>query len=139
MNGEEARQALTAAFITGWEAAHPTYEIFIEGIDEPDLTTQKIAFVTFKVNLPRTSQAELGSNPMKRYVGFVELGLYVPLGQGTKKFFEMKDTIDKTLAVQVISGIRMYEANALERPSAVGWQCGRFPSKIAYDWRVSEL
>lgn len=134
MNGEGARQALTTAFIAGWEAAHPTYEIFIEGVSKPDLTKQKTAFVIFKVNLPRTSQADLrSSNPLKRYTGFVELGLYVPAGQGTKKFFEMKDTIDETLAIQVISGIRMYEANALERQPAVGWQSREVLVNYSFD------
>ena len=81
MNGEEARQALATAFVTGWEAAHPTYEIFAEGIRDPDLTNQEVAFVTVKISLPRVSQAELGDNPMKRYEGLVELGLFVPEGQ----------------------------------------------------------
>lgn len=133
MNGEEARQALATAFVTGWEAAHPTYEIFAEGIRDPDLTNQEVAFVTLKISLPRVSQAELGDNPMKRYEGLVELGLFVPEGQGTKKFFEMNDTIVDTLAVQVINGIRMYSATTIERQPAVGWQSREVLVNYSFD------
>jgi len=134
MNGEEARQALTAAFISGWESAHPTYKIFIEGISRPDLTKQKVTFVTFKLNLPRTSQADLRSNdPLKRYEGLVEMGLFVPAGEGTKKFFEMNDTIVDILAIQVIAGIRMYAATTVERQPAVGWQSREVLVNYSFD------
>lgn len=133
MNGEEARQILTEAFIAGWELAHPTFEIFVEGDKSPDLTDQNLPFVQFKVGLPRVAQAELGNNPMKRYEGLVELGLFVPKGQGTKNFFEMNETIVNTLAIQVISGIRMYSAVPIERQPAVGWQSREVLVNYSFD------
>lgn len=133
MNGEEARQALSDRFITEWEFAFPTYEIFIEGISEPDLTTQEDPFVMFKVNLPKVSQAELSDTPMKRYEGVVEIGLYVPMGQGTKKLFLMNDAVVDSMAVQTISGIRMYSAIPIEREPAVGWQSREVLVNYSFD------
>ncbi len=122
MTGDDAREALTIKFLADWASAFPTMGVFVEGNDEPDLTQETAPFVMFKVGLPDVSQADLSNDPMRRYVGLVELGLFVPMGQGTKPFFDMFDVIDSKLAVQNISGIRMYSATTIERQPAVGWQ-----------------
>ena len=133
MTGEQARLAITNKFLAGWAAAHPTVEIFAEGVKEPDLTKQKTAFVMFKVCLPRVSQGELAQNPFRRYTGLVEIGLFVPKGKGTKPFFDMSDSIVSILAVQVISGVRMQGVTAIERQPAVGWQSREVLVNYSFD------
>lgn len=133
MNTDTARQVLTTRFTTQWPTLHPTYSWFIEGIAEPDLTTQKAPFAMFKVSLPRATQGDMSRNPMKRYAGFIELGLFVPKGQGTKPFTLMMDTLVSIFAVQVISGIRLRDAVPVERQPAIGWQARAVLIEYSFD------
>jgi len=133
MNTDSARQTLTTRFTTQWPTLQPTYAWFIEGGAEPDLTTQKTPFVNFKVSLPRATQGNLSKTPMKRYTGFLEVGIFVPKGQGTKPFTVMMDTLVSLFAVQVISGIRMRDAVPVERQPAVGWQARAVLIEYSFD------
>lgn len=133
MTGEDARQALTTRFIAQWESLQPGVVYFVEGNAEPDLTKLTTKFATFKVTLPGVEQAELSADPIKRYTGRVEVGLYVPAGGGTKPFFEMLGTIEAAFVAQTVSGIRLFSAVPIEREPAVGWQSWEVLVNYSFD------
>lgn len=133
MTGDQARQLIALKFISEWEIAFPTMEIFMAGISEPDLTTQKETFITFGVGAPSVDQASLGINPLRRNTGVVELGLYVPQGSGTKQFFQMIDVATASLAIQNIGEIRMHSVTTIERQSAIGWQSREVLVNYSFD------
>jgi len=131
MTGELARQALASAFIARWVSAHPTYPCFIVGQSEPDLTTTTTPFCTFKTGVTRVHQS--GLPVMRRYDGEMEVGLYVPMGQGTLPFSTMIDTVTNQFTACSISGIRMYGLTVLNRASAIGWQSRILLVRFSFD------
>lgn len=133
MDTEQARGLIATKFMTDWGVAFPTVEVFPEGVKEPDLTTQKTPFVMFKVGLPKTNQGTLAGRELLRSAGLVHLGLFVPMGQGTKVFFEMLDAITESLAIQDIGGVRMFEVTTRERQPAVGWQSREVLVNYSFD------
>lgn len=133
MTGEEARKAISTKFLADWATAFPSVPVFVEGDTEPDLTQQVLPFILFKVGLPNVAQADFSAIPLRRYTGLVEIGMFVPQGSGTKPFFDMFDIVEKKLAIQNISGIRMYSATVIERQPAVGWQSREVLVNYSFD------
>lgn len=123
MNVEQARQILASHFFTGWATAQPSIPALAEGVETPDLTSLKTAFVVFVVDLPRADRGDLaGDNSLKRYRGVMRIELFVPEGKGTKPFAEMTDTLNSLLGSQTISGVRTYSVSPIRRTPAIGWQ-----------------
>lgn len=123
MTSEDARAILATRFTTQWEALLAAYNYFIDGVSEPDFSTQTDPFGFLSVKLPSNHQSGLnGDTPPLRYEGQIHIGLFVKKGEGTKPFFLMSDAVTTMFASQVLSGIRLTEINIHERTPAIGWQ-----------------
>ena len=134
MNLDLVRETLSARMIEVWSADAGDAELFISGVQEPDLTQQEEPFALFSVDLPDIRQAGMnGDNPPQRGYSSVRVGLFSKSGGGTKPLFTMLEVIRTAFATQVIEGIRLYGVTCRERDPAVGWQSWSISVPIQFD------
>jgi hypothetical protein len=124
MNFETARQLLTARFESQWPTLLGVgYDRFIDGISEPDFSTQQNPFGFFGVEVLSNRQSALnGDAPPTRSLGVVTIGIFAREGTGTKPFTTMHDAMVTAFASRDISGISCMSLNSSKRIAAIGWQ-----------------
>ncbi len=134
MTFDSVRKILTDQMISVWAADAGSAELFIDGVQEPDLTQQDEPFALFSVDLPDLTQSGMnGDNPPQRGYSFVRVGLFVKAGRGTKPLFTMLEVVRTAFATQVIEGIRLYGINSKQKEPAVGWQSWSISVPIQFD------
>jgi len=131
---DEVRETLTNRVISAWATYAVDEDLFIDGVQEPDLNSQMDPFALFSVDLPDIRQADMnGENPHQRGYSFVRLGLFAKAGGGTKPLFTMLEIARKAFATQAIGGIRLYGVSCKQREPAVGWQAWSVSVPIQFD------
>ncbi len=134
MNLDFVRETLSEQMINQWASSATGEDLFIEGVNEPDLAQQQNPFALFSVDLPDLRQSGMnGDNPPLRGYSFVRVGLFTKAGSGTKPLFTMLEIIKEAFAVQVINGIRLYGVTCKQREPAVGWQAWSVSVPIQFD------
>lgn len=129
------RETLVTRMIAVWSASAGTAELFIDGVQEPDLTQQTKPFALFSVDLPNIRQSGMnGDNPPQRGYSFVRVGLFAKDGGGTKPLFTMLEVVREAFATQVIEGIRLYDVTCTQRDPAVGWQSWSVSVRIQFEF-----
>jgi hypothetical protein len=117
---EQARQALYGHFITGW-ASHLPY--YIEGHEEPDMSTQAVPFVLLRVNPTRVEQiAMLGNTPPKRAYGEVEVTVFTPFSVGAKTRMQAVDKLAGLLAAVTVGEIVFRSVSVLSLVEGKNWR-----------------
>lgn len=134
MTLDTIRESLVARMLAVWEVDAGSAELFIEGVQEPDLVQQQEPFAIFSVDLPDLRQSGMnGDNPPQRGFSFVRVDLFSKVGGGTKPLFTMLEVVRTAFATQVVDGIRLYGVTCTKRVSAVGWQSWSVSVPIQFD------
>lgn len=134
MNLNSVREILTDRVINVWSAEAGSADLFIDGVQEPDLTQQTEPFALFSIDLPDIRQSGMnGDNPPQRGYSFVRVGLFAKAGGGTKPLFTMLEVIRSAFATQMVGEIRLYGAACKQREPAVGWQSWSVSVPIQFD------
>ena len=134
MNLDLVRETLTERMINVWSADADSAELFIDGVQEPDLTQQTEPFALFSIDLPDIRQSGMnGDNPPQRGYSFVRIGLFVKDGGGTKPLFTMLEVVRTAFATQMVGEIRLYGVTCKQREPAVGWQSWSISVPVQFD------
>ena len=134
MTLDSVRKILSDRMLSVWVADAGSAELFIAGVQEPDLTQQTEPFALFSIDLPDIRQSGLnGNNPPQRGYSFVRVDLFAKVGSGTKPLFMMLEVVRTAFATQLIGDIRLYGITCRQRDSAVGWQSWSISVPIQFD------
>jgi len=131
---DSVREILSNRIISAWATYAGSEDLFIEGVQEPDLNSQENPFAMFSVDLPDIRQADMnGDNPLQRGFSFVRVSICAKAGGGTKPLFTMLEIVRKAFAVQMVDSIRLYGITSKQMEPAVGWQLWSVSVPIQFD------
>ena len=121
---EEARILITDHLISEWADLH---DLFLEGQEEPDLTTRTNPFLSLELEPTRVQQiGMLGGNPPLRAYGVASLNFTVPKMTGAKVRLEGLDRLIDIFASRTVGEVTFQDVSVL-------------PAVLGKDWRAQPI
>ena len=134
MNWEQARLAISGAFITAWSAAHSTVPYYFKGKKLPDLKQVSSPFIKVRIYPMKTEQSGLmGSTPPKRRHGRVVFEIFSPDTTGDSVLFGMLATLEANFSATSVSGVVFRNLVPSDPIPGVGWENRPIQSFFYFD------
>ncbi len=117
---DRARQDIYRHFITGWAGQ---LRFFIEGHEEPDLSSQRSPFVLLRVNPTRVEQIGMrGANPPRRAFGELTVTVFTPFSVGAKTRMDAVDRLAMMFAATNVGVIVFGSISVLSLVEGKDWR-----------------
>ena len=91
MSFNDERQSLESRFNTQWATYTTSADVPIAWDNVEYTPVTGTTFVRFSVFPGDAYQVSLGNRPLHRVVGIIDIGIFVPQGQGTKNAKDLAD------------------------------------------------
>ena len=125
MSWETTRQALYAAFVSGWAAsAYAAVPYYFPKQPLPDLTQVTTSFVKVNVVPTRARQSGLrvAAKAPRRHQGHLDVELFTPRYAGEALSSGMLDVLEEIFCAQTVSGVVFQDFVPLNPITGVDWE-----------------
>jgi hypothetical protein len=131
MTTEYIRATISEYFRVGFGA---TAEVQYENQDTIDPSIRTQPYVALSLKLTINEQVSLGTSPLTRQRGAVQVDIYVKKGTGSKAAYIIADSVVALFMRQSVSGIEFQTPNTLSMLEVSGWSRLTVRAPFYYDY-----
>lgn len=129
----EARDALAAYIDAAITTDHPTWRVFYENADKPDVNVVGDQYIVVAIDFLSAKQATIENNPKRRSLGDVVFRVVTKEGLGMRSTLQVFDYVESLLASRNIGGITLRTAVPGKKRTSAGWTLADIAIPFVFD------